>query len=145
MQAFARILVPVDGSEHSDRAVKKAAVIAQLCQSDLDLLYVSYLDGDTDARVEAISWLPDAVAGSVTRVSKAILEHARAQVPPAVSLQMHTETGTPAKAILAFAKAHDCDLIVVGGRGLGIMEGLLLGSVSQYLVEHAKCPVLVVK
>ena len=145
MQAFARILVPVDGSKHSDRAVEKAAALAQLCQSELDVLYVSYLDEDTDAKVEKISWLPDTVAGSVAKVSKAILEHVRAQIPPSVPVRMHMETGTPAKTIASFAERSGCDLIVVGGRGLGIVEGFLLGSVSQYLVENAKCPVLVVK
>lgn len=145
MQVFARILVPVDGSEHSDRAVEKAAAIAQMCQSELDILYVSYLDGDTDAKVEAISWLPEMGTGSVTKVSKAILEHAREKTPASVPLRLHTETGIPAKAIVDFAQRNASDLIVVGGRGLGIVEGFLLGSVSQYLVEHAKCPVLVVK
>ncbi|MBQ1615172.1 MAG: universal stress protein, partial [Selenomonas sp.] len=37
------------------------------------------------------------------------------------------------------------DLIIMGSRGLGIVKGVLLGSVSQYIVEQAKCPVLVVK
>ena len=43
--------------------------------------------------------------------------------------------------------AEDCgaDLIVMGSRGLGLVKGVLLGSVSQYVVENAKCAVMVVK
>lgn len=145
MGVFARILVPVDGSEHSDRAVEKAATMARLCGGEVDLLYVSYLDEDTDAKAAAVSWLPDSVVGSVAKVSKAILDHARAKIPVALTVRLHTEAGTPAKAILAFAEQNASELIVVGGRGLGIVEGFLLGSVSQFLVENAKCPVMVVK
>jgi nucleotide-binding universal stress UspA family protein len=47
--------------------------------------------------------------------------------------------------ILDFASSNDIDLIIMGSRGLGIVKGVLLGSVSQYIVEQAKCPVLVVK
>ena len=43
------------------------------------------------------------------------------------------------------AAANDIELIIMGSRGLGIVKGVLLGSVSQYIVEQAKCPVLVVK
>ena len=47
--------------------------------------------------------------------------------------------------ILDFAETNDIDLIVMGSRGLGVVKGVLLGSVSQYVVEQSKCPVLVVK
>ena len=43
------------------------------------------------------------------------------------------------------AESNNIDLIVMGSRGLGVVKGVLLGSVSQYVVEQAKCPVLVVK
>ncbi|MBR6268720.1 MAG: universal stress protein, partial [Selenomonadaceae bacterium] len=39
----------------------------------------------------------------------------------------------------------EADLVVMGSRGLGVVKGVLLGSVSQYIVEQSKCPVLVVK
>ena len=47
--------------------------------------------------------------------------------------------------VAIFAKKNDMDLIVVGGRGLGLVEGFLLGSISREVLEQAHCPVLVVK
>ena len=53
--------------------------------------------------------------------------------------------GHPARAILDAAKAKGTDLIVVGSRGLGGVKGLLLGSVSNAVVQNSKVPVMVVK
>ena len=44
-----------------------------------------------------------------------------------------------------YLEDHPMDLVIMGSRGLGVVKGVLLGSVSQYVVEQAKCPVLVVK
>ena len=66
-------------------------------------------------------------------------------VPEGVEKEAFSETGSPAVVILDFLEEHDVDLVVMGSRGLGVMKGVLLGSVSQYVVEQAKCPVLVVK
>ena len=57
----------------------------------------------------------------------------------------HDEPGDPRMVILEFAEHNGCDFIVVGSRGLGTVAGLLMGSVSGYVIHKAKCPVLVVK
>ncbi len=145
MQETRHILVPVDGSENSDKAVVQAVDLAKACAAVIDLLYVSYFDSGTDDAVENISWLPDSVTGSTGKTSKAILEHAKTLVPETIERHLHIETGIPAKKILDFAKRNEADMIVIGGRGLGIVEGFLLGSVSQQIIEQAACPVLVVK
>lgn len=53
--------------------------------------------------------------------------------------------GDAAKSLCQYAEGHDIDLIVIGSRGLGGIKKLVLGSVSQKVVEHAECAVLVVK
>jgi nucleotide-binding universal stress UspA family protein len=53
--------------------------------------------------------------------------------------------GSAAEAILEVASTRKSDLIVMGSRGLGTLSGLLLGSQSQKVVQHANCPVLIVK
>lgn len=145
MQSFQKILVPVDGSVNSDKAVAGVAKIAKLCKSEVMLLYVSYFDGDTDSNVEMVSWLPEAAAGSVNKASSFILGRAQERIPEGVLASVHRSKGIPSHVILEFAEANDVDLIVMGGRGLGIVEGYLLGSVSQYVLENAKCPVMIVK
>jgi nucleotide-binding universal stress UspA family protein len=53
-------------------------------------------------------------------------------------------TGVPSEVIVRDAKTHASDLIVMGARGLGTVKRLLLGSVSESVLRHAECPVLIV-
>ena len=62
---------------------------------------------------------------------------------PAVDVRTAVEEGNPAEVLIKLSK--DADLMVVGSRGHGGFKGMLLGSVSQHLVAHAECPVVVVR
>jgi nucleotide-binding universal stress UspA family protein len=64
------------------------------------------------------------------------------RIPP-VDVRTSIEEGSPAKVLIERSK--ECDLMVVGHRGQGGFAGMLLGSVSQHLVAHAHCPVVVVR
>ncbi|MEX0868262.1 MAG: universal stress protein, partial [Nitriliruptoraceae bacterium] len=59
-----------------------------------------------------------------------------------VAVETRVVAGTPARVLVA--QAADADLLVVAARGLGGFRGLMLGSVSQQVVTHAPCPVVVV-
>ena len=129
------ILVPVDGSEGSDRAVTEAISIAEACEAKLNFLYVANIN----------ACLSDAILEAVTKAGNVVLDRAMEMVPSGIEKEAFSETGSPAVVILDFATSNDMDLIVMGSRGLGVVKGVLLGSVSQYIVEQSKCPVLVVK
>jgi nucleotide-binding universal stress UspA family protein len=62
---------------------------------------------------------------------------------PAVDVRTSIEEGSPAKVLIE--RSQGADLLVVGSRGLEGFTGMLLGSVSQHLVAHAHCPVVVVR
>ena len=134
------ILVPVDGSEGADRAIEKAVMLAQICAAKLNFLYVANIN---QLAINAV--LSDAILDSVTKAGNVILDRALEMVPAGVTKESFSDTGSPAVVILDFAESNDIDLIVMGSRGLGVVKGVLLGSVSQYVVEQSKCPVLVVK
>jgi nucleotide-binding universal stress UspA family protein len=70
------------------------------------------------------------------------IEALRARVTTA---DLSIAVGHPAPEILRYADVTDTDLLVVGARGLGTMKRLLLGSVSEAVLRHAACPVLVVR
>jgi nucleotide-binding universal stress UspA family protein len=74
-----------------------------------------------------------------------VLERAATHLDRITLVTKTTPTGNPADEILATAGAFDADLIVVGARGMGGMARLLLGSVSERVLRHARCPVLIVK
>ena len=134
------ILVPVDGSEGADRAIEKAVMLAKLCNAKVNFLYVANIN---QLAINAV--LSDAILDSVTKAGNVILERAMEMVPEGVEKESFSDTGLPAVVVLDFAESNNIDLIVMGSRGLGVVKGVLLGSVSQYVVEQAKCPVLVVK
>ena len=134
------ILVPVDGSEGADRAIEKAVMLAKLCNAKVNFLYVANIN---QLAINAV--LSDAILDSVTKAGNVIVERAMEMVPEGVEKESFSDTGSPAVVVLDFAESNNIDLIVMGSRGLGVVKGVLLGSVSQYVVEQAKCPVLVVK
>ncbi|WP_337665435.1 universal stress protein [Mitsuokella jalaludinii] len=134
------ILVPVDGSEGSDRAVTEAISIAEACEAKLNFLYVANIN-----QLAINACLSDAILEAVTKAGNVVLDRAMEMVPSGIEKEAFSETGSPAVVILDFATSNDMDLIVMGSRGLGVVKGVLLGSVSQYIVEQSMCRVLVVK
>ena len=138
-----RILVPVDGSEGSAQAVALAGEVALATGCTLDILHVSYFDSKTDSQAD--SWLPDEVAGDVGNQQQEVLDKARASLPDGLVADFHLRTGNPVEEILRFAHQQQDWLIVVGGRGLGAVEGFLMGSVSQQLLEESPVSVLVAR
>ena len=75
-----------------------------------------------------------------------VAEHGKsiAREAGAEKVRAFIKNGPPARTIVAWAKDKEVDLIVLGSRGLGSVEGYLLGSVSHKVTGLAKCPVLVV-
>ena len=88
----------------------------------------------------------ETIIGTRARAGDAILqravEHTKGRI---TDVTTELREAPDAEAILEEAETHHCDLIVMGTRGLGRLAGLLLGSVSQKVVQHARCPVLLVR
>lgn len=134
------ILVPVDGSDSSHRAIEWAVELAESCEAKLFFLYVANIN-----QLAINAGLTTAILDSVMKAGEDILKRAAEQVPEDIEVESFTETGSPSIVILDFEEDHPIDLVVMGSRGLGMMKSMLLGSVSQYVVEQSRCPVMVVK
>ncbi|MEJ5240976.1 MAG: universal stress protein [Anaerolineales bacterium] len=140
---YSRILVAVDGSEHSLKAARVAAELArQLNATELRVVVAfdplpSYL-GEPNLQAAINARLDEA---------QRVMERALQVIGPMPEGVLRTEIleGPAAEAILQVAETHRSDLIVMGSRGLGRFTGLLLGSQSQKVVQHASCPVLIVR
>lgn len=139
---FNHILLGVDGSEHALHTAKTAGDLARSIGSDILRIVVafepvpSYL-GEPNMQVAISARMKEAE----TMLEKALKEVG--EIPG----EVHTEIleGPPAEAILEVAKTRKSDLIVMGSHGLGGLAGALLGSQSQKVVQHATCPVLIVR
>jgi len=131
---YHEILVPTDGSENATTAMEHAIGLA----------------GGSDARLHVINvinprWYDMSIDSARAPVEKDRQEYIDELVDMAAEAEVETVTavldGTPAKAILDYAADHEIDLIVMGKRGRGNLENLLLGSVADYVVKHADVPV----
>ena len=139
---FNHILLGVDGSEHALRAAKTAADLARSMKSEILRIVVVY---DSVPSYLGEPNMQTAISARM-KVAEKVLQEAM-EVVGEIPGEVHTETleGPPAEAILDVAKTRECDLIVMGSRGLGRLTGLLIGSQSQKVVQQAPCPVLIVR
>jgi nucleotide-binding universal stress UspA family protein len=140
MKPFSNILIAYDGSVHSERALQKAIEVAQCAQAKLQILYaydrIPHYLGEPNLQ----QWIDRSV------------EKAQSVIAPAVQqlngsgLEFTTNIleGPAAEAIMRVAETEDCDLIVLGSRGLGMMQGFLLGSVSYRVLHDAQIPTLII-
>lgn len=144
MREIKSILVPIDGSVHSERALEQAVYIAGLSQAELIVLYVIDLNTAVSAveRMSLDTYVPD----DIDKEGKRVLEQAKKKVSAAKREASYVlKIGDPSKMILKYSKDKKSDLIVMGSRGLGTIKQIIMGSVSQYLVSRADCPVLIVR
>ncbi|HEY4461805.1 MAG TPA: universal stress protein [Streptosporangiaceae bacterium] len=135
-----RIVVGVDGSPSSIHALEWAIRQAELTGDVIDAVNAWHFPNDYGMPVGD---LPDFAALGAETLDKAIAEARNATGQAAAEIRPHVVEGNPAQALLDLAKG--ADLLVVGSRGHGGFTGALLGSVSQHVVHHAPCPVVVVR
>lgn len=137
---FETIIVGVDGTQRSQRAVAAATDMAQKYTATVILVY-SY---EPVPRYLGTELYEEAVAQAVAH-GEDVLHEAATMVDEDVSVETELLEGPPANAILRVVQSRDADLIVIGSRGLGEIAAMALGSVGHKLIQHSQVPVLIVK
>lgn len=136
-----RVLVPVDGSDSSRNAAKYASYLLNERNPVLYLMYViepihMTIGGDEaselreEERQKAIALLEE---------YKQMLDNCNMRI------ELIVREGQPSYRILDVQEEFDCDMIVIGSRGLSALEGVVMGSVVTKVLQGAKCPVLVTR
>jgi nucleotide-binding universal stress UspA family protein len=136
---FSSILVAVDGSTHSARALEQAIDLARSEGARLTLVTVA---------ARPVIW-PSAYQATVTdaeleETAQALLDEAAEKIPDDVPQATVVRIGRPADEIVRRAKDGLHDLIVMGARGRGAATSLLLGSVSHAVLNQSPAAVLIV-
>ncbi|WP_407078327.1 universal stress protein [Streptomyces sp. NPDC005435] len=138
-----RIVVGVDGSESSTRALRWALRQAEATGGTLEAVTA----WEFPQMYGSLGWMPPTGAeADFERVAARIVAEALEEAAgPEPRVEIHTKVayGPPAGVLLA--AADGASLLVVGNRGHGGFAGALLGSVSQHCVQHAPCPVVIVR
>lgn len=133
-QMIKSILVPVDGSAQADLAVDYAVDMACQFESKIAVLCVYRHHSMLEASLSMVRPKePEHPDKALSDYAKEIVAAAkkRAQERGAKDVNAFVKRGQPARTIVAFAKEHGVDTIVMGARGTGDVESFLLGSVSH--------------
>ena len=144
-----KILVPVDGSEHSRKALEFACDLSGKFDAELSVVHavrdeaaerVVMVLGSSRVTLPADPEKVEAAGREMIDAARELVEARGCRVASSDSV-----VGAPAKEILAYAEKGAFDTIVMGSRGLSDLGGLLLGSVSHKVSHLASCTCIVVR
>jgi universal stress protein A len=141
---FEKILVPVDFSDHSRKALETANSLVEGFGAQLELLHV-VPDQVVLAPPYAPSLPPDYAQQLEQSAGSHLADWADEYAPSDTVVHTHVRRGDPATQITGLARDVGADLIVMGTKGLTGLRHLVLGSVAERTLRLAPCPVLSVK
>lgn len=147
---YSRILVPVDGSEESLAALRKAIEMGKGWKSELNAVYAInpgiYGTTVVDPAIGVSDPGSDRIFNMLEEEGKKIIENAKSiSEEMDGNVKFHLKIGDARDVILDTAADTGSDLIVIGSTGKGMAKRLLLGSVSSSVVSHSKISTLVVR
>lgn len=136
-----RILVPFDGSENSEKGLKYACRLANKLGAMITVLYVVNIPGTGDSAVLNIR--------SLISEGRKVLERAKKTVEEEHCVRtryyLRHGVGNPANEIVKLSKEGVFSMIVMSATGHTALSHLLMGSVSDAVVHHAPCSVVIVR
>ena len=137
---YMNILVPLDGSKYSEKALLHACDMAKNYQSRLILLYVvekliSINPLDRKAYLEMLRKVGNDV----------LVKGKKTALKQGIDSKIVIKEGNIANEVIKLAKKEQCNLIIVGNKGLGATARFFLGSISNKLANNSPCSILIVK
>ena len=139
---YRHILIPTDGSEQAEHGVAHGLALAKFLGAKVSVIFVLEAFSEVSGRVlEAVASYAELRKKQATGV---LARAANAAKEAGVSCKtIQVENGQPHQAIIAAAEERGCDLIVMSSHGRSGLAMLLIGSVTNKVLTHAKTPVLV--
>lgn len=135
-----RVLVAIDGTERSWRALEYACSLVKLSGGEMVIMTVAPKNKPVPVLFADGDCMTAQIGDEVLDAARSVMR--KQNINCSYLLE---RGGNVAEHILQAEKAEDCDAIVLGSRGFGTLEGLLKNSVSQVIVENADVPVIIVK
>ncbi|GAB6988589.1 universal stress protein [Paenibacillus pini] len=136
------ILVPIDGSVHAERALNEAIT---LCQNSKTKIQLAILHVNPTIAMNEPPVGVDLEEYVQEEDQEVVVEAKSRLLTTGIDYTSTSKNGDPAKVICGQAQEMNADLIIMGSRGLGLMSEMFIGSVSHSVVQHAHCPVMIVK
>ena len=140
---FQKIILATDGSENAHRAALASIDLAKgLLLSSIIITHIATNPPDQSRMVKAQfdvhNLLEEDAKKAMTRTIDALTQ-------AGIDYHLKVAIGDPSTEVVEIAKKEQADLIILGTRGLGAIKGVLMGSVSQKIIQAASCPVMIVK
>jgi nucleotide-binding universal stress UspA family protein len=143
--SITRILVPVDFSGHSDRALRYAAALAGQVGASVELLHVVEDVGYGAFSEVYVPSVPDVMQEAINAALERLALLKAEIFPHGSDVESAVYAGRPPLAIVEHAAEGKFDLIVMGTHGRTGLSHLLIGSVAEHVARMAPCPVLTVR
>jgi nucleotide-binding universal stress UspA family protein len=140
---FTKILVPVDGSDNSYKALEAALVLSEKLGSNISV--VNVMEQVPITHIESEKLLNELLEAYKKENQDILLKCTEIANQKGLTIKTLLLQGNPASAILDYNKKEKFDLVIMGSRGLGKFKELILGSVSSKIVHHSPCAVLLIR
>jgi nucleotide-binding universal stress UspA family protein len=142
-EAYKTLLVPVDFSSSSQRAIATAQAVAP--GATIILLHVAALPFEGKLRYACIdeSIIARYQSAAIRDAEQALKDLQASAAPDAARLRLEVVAGDPAQCIIQCEQEFDCDLIVIGKHGESLAEDILLGSVTRHVLEESQSDLLI--
>ena len=140
---FSKVLVPVDGSDNSHRALNAALLLLEKLGAKVTAIHV--MEDIPVLHIQSEKLLRE-LLDAYKKESELILSKC-SEIATKKGLSINTKLlqGNAGATILDFCEKENYDIIVMGSRGLGKFKELVLGSVSSKVVHHSSCPVMIIR
>jgi nucleotide-binding universal stress UspA family protein len=140
---ISKILVPVDGSEASNRTIESIIAGKEQFTAPLTVLHVVNVDKLAYRMIP--DFQIDMIRESARKSGEALLREQVARFTAAgIVCEARLEIGSPRETICRIANDEGVDLVILGRRGMGEIRDALFGAVSNYVLHHVRCPVLLI-
>lgn len=140
---FTSILVPVDGSDNSYRALDSALLLSEKLGTNITV--VNVLEQVPITHIESEKLLSELLEAYRKENQEILSKCSKIATEKGLSIKTILLQGNPASVILDYRKKEKFDLLIMGSRGLGKFKQLILGSVSNKIVHHSPCAVLLIR
>lgn len=140
---FTNILVPVDGSDNSYRALDAALLLSEKLSSNITVIHVMEQFPITHIGSEKL--LSEVLEAYKKENQDILSKCSEIATQKGLTIKTLLLQGNPASVILDYSKKEKFDLLIMGSRGLGKFKELILGSVSGKIVHHSQCAVMLIR
>jgi nucleotide-binding universal stress UspA family protein len=140
---FSKVLVPVDGSENSHKALDAALLLSEKLGAKVTAIHV--MEDMPVLHIQSEKLLRELLDAYKKEIQLILSKCSEIATKKGLTINTELLQGNPASTILNYCEKAKYDIIVMGSRGMGMFKEMLLGSVSSKIIHYSCCPVMIIR